>query len=147
MYTQMTAHVQDCVFEEDVHPEIFNIYSHSNRHDFLCSLQTSNRCIRPKYRSPSILLLHPMKKIVSNESGEQSAMIKHCSRAKTVQNISKQTCWWILMSEDNGGLNFKLEGGLLWIMAKSNCLKLKHFNDGLVSYRQISCSLHKMLID
>lgn len=41
---------------------VFNIYSHSNQEDFLCSLQTSSHGIRPKYKSPSIILVHPVKK-------------------------------------------------------------------------------------
>ncbi len=44
-------------------------------------------------------------KVVSSESGEKHAQIKHHLQVKTVQNSSKQICWW----EDNRGWTFSVE--------------------------------------
>ncbi len=42
-----------------------------------------------------------MEKVVSSESGDKYAKIKHRLQVKTVQNGSKQVFLWILMGEDN----------------------------------------------
>ncbi len=71
------------------------------------------------------------EKIIWSESGEKSAQIKRCLQSKSVRNRK-----W----------TFSLEEVLLWIMARSDNLKLKHLNDGFVSYKHSFCLL-KMLID
>ncbi len=55
------------------------------------------------------------EKVVSSESGEKYAQINYCLQVKTVQESSKQICWWILMWEENRGITFLVEV-LLWIM-------------------------------
>ncbi len=52
------------------------------------------------------------EKVISPESGEKSAQIKHCLQAKTALNKYV----WILMWEDNKGSTFSLQEELLWIM-------------------------------
>ncbi len=39
--------------------------------------------------------------VVSSESGEKYAQVKHQLQVKTVQNSSEQKCWWILMWKNN----------------------------------------------
>ncbi len=64
---------------------------------------------------------------------------------RSSQNSSKQICGWILMWEDNRRWSCSLEEVLLWIMdnflARSNSLKLKHLNDGFVSYKRANFHL------
>ncbi len=46
-----------------------------------------------RYVSSSIFNIAFIEKVVSYESGEEYAQIKHCLQAKTVQKKSKQICW------------------------------------------------------
>ncbi len=107
---------------------------------------TSNCCFRVKYES----IIHNIVKVVSSESGEKYAQIKHRLQAKTVQNCFTQICWVILMWEDIRGWTFSLKEALyeLWtcILIRSDGLKLKCLNEGFVSYKH-SFFLHKMLTD
>ncbi len=97
----------------------------------------------------STKLLSPVKKS-SHLNQEKSAQIKHSLKVKIVQNRSKQTCGWILMWEDKRA-DFFTGGSVIMnyglILARSSSLKLKCLNDGLVSYKLTSFSLHKTLID
>ncbi len=37
------------------------------------------------------------EEVILSDLGEKYAQIKHRLQVKTVQNCSKQKCWWILM--------------------------------------------------
>ncbi len=91
---------------------------------------TVKKCVCKKndesFTSPlHITLLSPVKKSSCMNQVRNSAKIKHCLQAKTVQNSSKQIFWWILMWKDKGWI-FSMKKVLLWItdLAKSNSLKL-----------------------
>ncbi len=82
---QMTAHVQDCVVEELFQRSLIFTHTQTGMTFFVhFKLQTvaSDQNIDPIH-----IIASSMKKIVSNESGEQSAMIKHCSRAKQSKTL------------------------------------------------------------
>ncbi len=57
----------------------------------------------------------------------------------TSENSSKQICGWILMWETAGDGLVIMDGNIIMdyglILAGSNTLKLKHLNDGFVSYK------------
>ncbi len=55
---------------------------------------------------------------------------------KKIQNSCKKICSWILMWEDNSVRCVSLDELLLWTgILASNGLKIKHLNDGFVSYK------------
>ncbi len=59
------------------------------------------------------------EKVVLSESGEKYAQIKHSLQVKTVQNCSKQMCWWILFVLDvrgQQGMDFVTGGSELCLM-------------------------------
>ncbi len=81
--------------------------------------------------------------LVSSESEEKYAQIKHRLKVKTVQNSSKQVCWWYLMwgqleMEFFTGGNVIIDRSIL---ARSKGLKLQCLNNGFVSYKLNSCGL------
>ncbi len=91
----------------------------------------------------SIILLSPVKVILS-----EYAQIKHCLKVKTVQNSSKQICWWILMCEDNRGWTFSPEEALLWIKDSYFGWKQRFEIKNVFCFWQTrSFSLHKTSID
>ncbi len=57
------------------------------------------------------------------------------------ENSFKETCWWILMSEDNRmdcftrGNIFMDYRLIFWPETSVKCLKCKHLDDGFVSYK------------
>ncbi len=56
------------------------------------------------------------EKVVLSESGEKYAQIKHSLQVKTVQNCSKQICWWIFVCLDvrgQQGMDFVTGGSVL----------------------------------
>ncbi len=58
------------------------------------------------------------EKVVSPESGEKYAQIKHHLQSKTVLNT---VCWWIWMREDNRGWDFSSGGSVImdqWFKVK-----------------------------
>ncbi len=105
-----------------------------------------NCCYHLKYES--YIHVFSSEKVVSSESGEKYADIKHYLQAKTAQNSSKQICWWILMSEDNREWTFshwrKRYYGLWTYVLATN---VKTHYRWICFLQTRSFSLHKMLID
>ncbi len=87
----------------------------------------------------SIIMLIMLKinriqlKVVWSGSGEKSAQIKHCLKAKTVHNSSKQMCVWIWMWDSTGEAKY-YNGLCTHILVRRDCFKLKHLNDGFVYF-------------
>ncbi len=79
-----------------------------------------------------IILLYPVK-VVSSESGEKYAQIKDCLQVKTVKHIllDFEVRRQQMMVFFTGGSVMHYS-----ILAGIDSLKLKHLNDGLVSYKQ-----------
>ncbi len=106
--------------------------STSNPHDSISSINvlwSEKLCVfkfKPllmaKYEFSIYKNAFSSENVVSSESEEKYANIKHCLQAKTVKN-AKQTCWWIFMWGDSRGWTFLLEEALLWIMDRYFCLK------------------------
>ncbi len=71
-----------------------------------------HHCFWLKFESSVHNIAYSSEKVISSESGEKYAQIKHCFQAK---NCFKQIYWWILMRESNRGRTFSLEEALLWI--------------------------------
>ncbi len=76
---------------------------------------TSIRCFQLKCESSILNIAFFSENVVSSESGEKYAHIKHRLQAKAFQNNSKQICGWILIWEDRIW-TFSLEEALLEII-------------------------------
>ncbi len=61
--------------------------------------------------------------IISSESGEKYAQIKHSLQALTVQISAKQICWWILGEQQ--GMDFFTKRKHYGILARNYSLQLK----------------------
>ncbi len=84
----------------------------------------------------TIILIFPVKKVISYESGDKYAQTKHSFRVKTVQSSSKQICWSFLMWEENRGWTFSLEDELMimdYYFGQKQ--QLKHPNNRFVYYK------------
>ncbi len=69
------------------------------------------------YESSIYNIVFSSEKVVSSESGEKYALIKHCLQMKTVLNkCIYDMRFKILMREDNRRFTFSLEEALLWIV-------------------------------
>ncbi len=84
-----------------------------------------------------MILLYPVKKIVSSELGEKYTQIKHHLQDKTTQTVINEYVIAFLMREDNRGINFFTVGSVIMdygLLTRRDSLKLKHLNDRFVRF-------------
>ncbi len=67
-----------------------------------------------KYKCCTHNIAFSTEKVISFESGEKWAQVKHCLQAN--YNCSKHICWRVLIWEDNREWTLSLKEVLLWIM-------------------------------